>query len=260
MEQLQSHIWLTASWYIGKYIAHFLIYYRNPFLIYTVIRFVWVSAKFGTCTVMSVNGALVEDKMRRFKGECAHFSFQKWCKMQVPNLALTHTKRITVYGFANAQLWISLYMRKIRFSFFQCSCSPSPSLTLYSPFTLSDYLQTHLHSQPYWIIAAPPPSLILLYSPFTFSDYLHNPLHSQPYWIIDAPPPSLILLYSPFTFSDYLHNPLHSQPYWIIAAPPPSLILLYSHFTFSIIFRFLTPRHSPFYWIIASPPPSLTLS
>ncbi len=24
---------------------------------------------------MSVNGTLVEDKMRRFKGECAHFSF-----------------------------------------------------------------------------------------------------------------------------------------------------------------------------------------
>ncbi len=26
---------------------------------------------------MSVNGALVEDKMGRFKGECAHFSFNK---------------------------------------------------------------------------------------------------------------------------------------------------------------------------------------
>ncbi len=28
-----------------------------------VIRFVWVSAKFGTCTVVSVNGTLVEPKM-----------------------------------------------------------------------------------------------------------------------------------------------------------------------------------------------------
>ena len=27
---------------------------------------------------MSVNGTLVEDKMRRFQGECAHFSFNKW--------------------------------------------------------------------------------------------------------------------------------------------------------------------------------------
>ncbi len=36
-----------------------------------------VSAKFGTCTVVSVNGTLVEDKMRGFKGECAHFSFNK---------------------------------------------------------------------------------------------------------------------------------------------------------------------------------------
>ncbi len=32
---------------------------------------------FGTCTVVSVNGTLVEDKMRGFKGECAHFSFNK---------------------------------------------------------------------------------------------------------------------------------------------------------------------------------------
>ncbi len=42
-------------------------------LIYTVIRFLWVSAKYGTCTVVSVNGTQVEDKMRTFKGECAQF-------------------------------------------------------------------------------------------------------------------------------------------------------------------------------------------
>ncbi len=46
-------------------------------LSHTVIRFVWVSAKFDTCTVVCVNGTLVEDKMRGFKGECAHFSFNK---------------------------------------------------------------------------------------------------------------------------------------------------------------------------------------
>ncbi len=45
--------------------------------IYTVIRFLWVSSKFGTCTIVSVYGTLVEDKMRRFKGECAYFSFSK---------------------------------------------------------------------------------------------------------------------------------------------------------------------------------------
>ncbi len=44
---------------------------------YTVIRFLWVSAKFSTCTVVRVNGTLVEDKMRRFKGECEHFRFNK---------------------------------------------------------------------------------------------------------------------------------------------------------------------------------------
>jgi hypothetical protein len=36
-----------------------------------------VNAKFGSCTVVSVNGTLVEDKMRRFKCERAHFSFNK---------------------------------------------------------------------------------------------------------------------------------------------------------------------------------------
>ncbi len=46
-------------------------------LAYTVIRFVRVRAKFGTCTVVSVIGTLVEDKMLRFKDECAHLSFSK---------------------------------------------------------------------------------------------------------------------------------------------------------------------------------------
>ncbi len=56
---------------------------------YTVIRFLWVSANFGTCTVESVNGTLDEGKMRKFKGECAHFSFNKGPTLtteQVPNL------------------------------------------------------------------------------------------------------------------------------------------------------------------------------
>jgi hypothetical protein len=50
---------------------------RNTSRKYTVICFLWVSAKFSTCTVVRVNGTLVEDKMRRFKGECEHFSFNK---------------------------------------------------------------------------------------------------------------------------------------------------------------------------------------
>jgi hypothetical protein len=43
----------------------------------TVILSVRVSAKFSTCSVVSVNGTLVEDKMRRIKEECAQFSFNK---------------------------------------------------------------------------------------------------------------------------------------------------------------------------------------
>ncbi len=76
-EQLSRHIWLNyvpppppplaatsipVHWYLGRY---------------TVIRFVSVSAKVGTCTVVMVNGTLAKDKMRRFKGECAHFNFNK---------------------------------------------------------------------------------------------------------------------------------------------------------------------------------------
>jgi hypothetical protein len=61
-------------------------HYKNNFIVKifqlgtvecTVIRFEWVSAKFGTCTVVSANGTLVEDKMRRFKVDCAHFIFNK---------------------------------------------------------------------------------------------------------------------------------------------------------------------------------------
>jgi hypothetical protein len=43
----------------------------------TVNRFMWISAIFGTCTVVSVNGTHVEDKNRWFKSECAHFSCDK---------------------------------------------------------------------------------------------------------------------------------------------------------------------------------------
>jgi hypothetical protein len=44
---------------------------------HTVISFVWVSAIFGTCTVMSVNGILVESKMCTFTIESTHFIFNK---------------------------------------------------------------------------------------------------------------------------------------------------------------------------------------
>ncbi len=40
----------------------------------TVIRFVWVSAKFGTCTVVTENGTLVEAKMCSFTLVSTHIS------------------------------------------------------------------------------------------------------------------------------------------------------------------------------------------
>jgi hypothetical protein len=44
---------------------------------HTVIYFVSTYAKFVACTVVSLNGTLVEDKMRIFEGECADFIFNK---------------------------------------------------------------------------------------------------------------------------------------------------------------------------------------
>ncbi len=43
----------------------------------TVIRLVWVSAKFGICTVVTVNGTLVEAKMCTFTLESTHFIFNQ---------------------------------------------------------------------------------------------------------------------------------------------------------------------------------------
>ncbi len=42
---------------------------------YTVIRSVWVSAKIGTCTVVTVNVTLAEAKMCTFTLESTHFIF-----------------------------------------------------------------------------------------------------------------------------------------------------------------------------------------
>jgi hypothetical protein len=71
-------------------------------VLYTVIIFVSTRAKFGTCTVVGVNGALVEAKMCTFTLECTHFIFNK-CPIYThdgasANLELTHTKRMTVYA------------------------------------------------------------------------------------------------------------------------------------------------------------------
>jgi hypothetical protein len=64
-------------WQVLPLFKKVLKYFLRSVLSYTVIRFLWVSDKFSTCTVVSVNETLIEEKMRRFKGECAHFIFNK---------------------------------------------------------------------------------------------------------------------------------------------------------------------------------------
>jgi hypothetical protein len=44
---------------------------------HTVIRFAWDSSKFGTCTVVSVNGTLIEAKMCTFTLESTNFVFNQ---------------------------------------------------------------------------------------------------------------------------------------------------------------------------------------
>ncbi len=66
---------LRPNWMYSTIVG--LGYLKKVRIVHTVIRFLWVSAKFSTCTVVRVNGTLVEDKMLRFKGECEHFRFNK---------------------------------------------------------------------------------------------------------------------------------------------------------------------------------------
>jgi hypothetical protein len=70
---------------------------------------------------MSVNGTLVEDKMRRFKGEYAHYSFKK-CPIystlttaQVPNLRIT-VHPPTLSQCSGLVLWMVPHREKIRLS------------------------------------------------------------------------------------------------------------------------------------------------
>jgi hypothetical protein len=67
----------------------------NPFL---------ASAKFSTCTVVSVNGTLAENKMRTVHSRVNVHNLASTSvpfpltTVQVPNFAQTHTKRNTVYA------------------------------------------------------------------------------------------------------------------------------------------------------------------
>ncbi len=85
---IQVHNKVSAAWYCCHYlppvslipvtICHRCRWHRWQICRrYTVIRFVWLSAKFGTCTVVSVNGTIVEAKMCALNLESPHFIFNK---------------------------------------------------------------------------------------------------------------------------------------------------------------------------------------
>ncbi len=54
-----------------------LYFVEDPPVFNTFIRFVWVSAKFGICTVVGVNETLVEAKMCKFTLESTHIIVNK---------------------------------------------------------------------------------------------------------------------------------------------------------------------------------------
>jgi hypothetical protein len=85
---------LISPLYIGVLVKIIKMYVR------TVIRFVWVRAKFGTCTVVSVNGHSLKINCVDSKVN-AHILASTsvpitLTMVQVPNLEQTHKKRITV--------------------------------------------------------------------------------------------------------------------------------------------------------------------
>jgi hypothetical protein len=78
-EKLLNKLPQTVSWDCEALSCYVAVPTKRTGLNHCTVnrRFMWVSAKFGTCTVVSVIGTLVEDKMRWFKGEFAHFSCNK---------------------------------------------------------------------------------------------------------------------------------------------------------------------------------------
>ncbi len=69
--------------------------------LYTIIRFVSTSAKFSICTVMGLNGTLLEDKMRNSRVEVNILASTsvpfRPTTVQVPIFALTNMKGIRVH-------------------------------------------------------------------------------------------------------------------------------------------------------------------
>jgi hypothetical protein len=66
-------VWFFHLLCLGTATSKFAVWFFH-----IVIRFVSTSAKFGFCNVVRLKGTLVEDKMRTFKRECDHFSFNKY--------------------------------------------------------------------------------------------------------------------------------------------------------------------------------------
>jgi hypothetical protein len=92
--KLKVDRWKLPTTNFPSIFKHWKLPHCNPFLLN--LCYIWHLHR-----RVSVNGTLVEDKMCRFKGECAHLIFNKCptftqdgASAKFWNLALTHTKRI----------------------------------------------------------------------------------------------------------------------------------------------------------------------
>ncbi len=91
-----------------------------------VIRFVSASAKFGTCTAVSVNGTLVEDKFVNPRGECTHFIFNKCPIYTHEGASVKFSTNSHETDYKAARILIDWHVwNKYSLSFFSYADSPS---------------------------------------------------------------------------------------------------------------------------------------
>ncbi len=91
--------------------AHRLKHNCLPYIHYTVIRFVSISAKFAICTVVGLNETIVEAKLHTWRHLNVRILASRSVPFrpttnQMPNIALVETKEITVKVTLNKDLKI----------------------------------------------------------------------------------------------------------------------------------------------------------
>ncbi len=116
----------------------------------TVIRFLWVGSKLGTCTVVSVNGTLVKAKMCTictFTLESTHFIFNK-CPIYTYDGAsakFSTNSQETDYSVLMPCKCYSAYIL-VHFMYVHCSCNTCTGGAMSSAFSMVACSYVDVHS------------------------------------------------------------------------------------------------------------------